>query len=69
MKFLLTVMFITTLKEPVLLDGWHPMLIEGEERCERGAERIRQYLIDIDLVDSLDNIIDVSVDCILVADT
>lgn len=42
--YLITVIFFNTLGEPVILDGWHPLEVSTMERCEEGAENVREYI-------------------------
>lgn len=47
-----------------MIDGWYPIVIEGAERCEKGAENIREYLELIDVLEQLNDITEYSVECI-----
>lgn len=42
--YFITVIFFNTLGEPVILDGWHPLEVPTMERCEAGAENVREYI-------------------------
>lgn len=64
MKFLLTVLFFNIAGEVQMIDGWYPIVIEGAERCEKGAENIREYLELIDVLEQLNDITEYSVECI-----
>lgn len=64
MKLLLTVLFFNAAGELQMIDGWYPMVIEGAERCEQGAENIREYFELIDILQQLNDITEYSVKCI-----
>ena len=66
MKFFLVVMWITITGEQIVLDGWHPIVIDNEERCQVAKQNLEEYVDRTKLINQLDNIVDVSVECIII---
>ena len=62
-KFFITIIFFNMAGEPYYEDGWYPLEVPTLERCEAGAENVREYLALITKDGKLEGISGFDVTC------
>lgn len=65
MIYLLTVIFFNLNNEPYIRDGWHPIEVPTLERCEKGKQRIEEFIEAAKLDGGFQDISDYKVQCII----
>lgn len=46
MKYILLIVFINAAGDPVIPDGWHPIMVANKETCEIRKQFMAEYVAD-----------------------